>query len=114
VYLDDEEIGDLAQHLGLSEAEFRERYTFRDELGWTQLAGIEARCVFLDPKTKLCGVYAARPTQCRTFPFWRRAIRDGDWTPEVRELCEGVGRGPSHSLEYAQARMLEMEESAED
>ena len=59
-------------------------------------------------------MYAARPTQCRTFPFWRSAIRDGDWTPEVRELCEGVGRGPAHSPEYTQARMREMEESSED
>lgn len=114
MYLDDDEISDLARCLGLGESAFRERYTYRDELGWTQLKDVRERCVFLEPATNLCRVYEARPTQCRTFPFWRNAIRDGDWTPEVRELCEGVGRGPSHSLEYAQARMLEMDESSQD
>jgi hypothetical protein len=112
--LNGDEIGELAHHLGMPEAEFRERYTFRDELGWTQLEGVRDRCVFLDPVTNLCRVYAARPAQCRTFPFWRNAICDGDWTPEVREMCEGIGRGPGHTLEYAQARMLEMDESPED
>jgi len=111
VYLTDEEILDLAELLRLREPEFRARYTFRDELGWAQLRDVKERCVFLDPVTNLCRVYEARPAQCRTFPFWRSAIRDGDWTPEVRQLCEGVGRGPSHSPEYAQARMLEMDES---
>lgn len=114
MYLSSEEIEQLAARLELSEAGFRRRYTFEDELGWTQLAIADGRCVFLEPVTNRCRVYAARPAQCRTFPFWRDSIRDGEWTPEVRALCEGVGRGPRHSLEYAQARMREMDESGED
>jgi uncharacterized protein len=114
VYLNADEVEDLARHLGLGEAEFRERYTFQDELGWTQLKDVREHCVFLDLSSNLCRVYAARPVQCRTFPFWRNAIRNGDWTPEVRAICEGVDRGPSHTLEYAQARMLEMDESSDD
>jgi Fe-S-cluster containining protein len=114
VYLNAEEIEALAAHLELPEADFRRRHTFEDELGWTELAIADGRCIFLEPATNRCRVYAARPAQCRTFPFWRDSIRSGEWTPEVRALCEGVGRGPSHSLEYAQARMLEMDESGED
>jgi Fe-S-cluster containining protein len=114
VYLDPEEVEDLAEFLEVSPAAFRRRYTFVDEDGWTQLRTAEQRCVFLEPHGGRCRVYAARPTQCRTFPFWRGLIREGRWTGEARALCEGVGRGPLHSIEYAQARMLEMDESAED
>ncbi len=109
VYLNPDELGDLADHLRLSVREFKKRYTFKDEYGYTQLRFESDTCVFLEPATKRCTVYPARPTQCRTFPFWRDLIADGKWTDEARALCEGVGRGPAHRLTDVEARMLEME-----
>ena len=109
VYLNPDELADLADELGLSIREFRRRYTFRDEYGYTQLRFPDSTCVFLERDTNRCTVYGARPTQCRTFPFWRDLVRDGRWTDEARALCEGVGRGPAHRREDAEARMLEME-----
>ena len=109
VYLNPDELGDLADHLRLSVREFRKRYTFKDEYGYTQLRFESDTCVFLEPGTKRCTVYPARPTQCRTFPFWRDMIADGKWTDEARALCEGIGRGPTHRLTDVEARMLEME-----
>jgi len=32
-------------------------------------SGDECPCIFLEPQ-KGCLIYAARPSQCRTFPFW--------------------------------------------
>ncbi len=113
VYLNEEETDALADHLGLTLITFLERYTFVDEDGWTQLRTTGDRCRFLEPDTNQCRVYEARPTQCRTFPFWRETIRDGAWTPEVREICEGVGRGRLYSIEEAEVQMREMQE-AED
>jgi len=109
VYLNPDELADLADELELSTREFRRRYTFRDEYGYTQLRFPDSTCVFLERDTNRCTVYAARPTQCRTFPFWRDLVRDGKWTDEARALCEGVARGPAHRLEDAEARMVEME-----
>ncbi|HTO70010.1 MAG TPA: YkgJ family cysteine cluster protein [Myxococcota bacterium] len=109
VYLNPDEAEDLAGELAVSLREFRRRYTFVDEYGYTQLRFDDSSCVFLERDTNRCTVYGARPTQCRTFPFWRDLVADGKWTPEARELCEGVGRGPSHTREYAEARMREME-----
>jgi hypothetical protein len=109
VYLNPDEAGELADELKLSVREFRRRYTFKDEYGYTQLRFEDASCVFLERGTNRCTVYGARPTQCRTFPFWRDLIADGQWTPEARELCEGIGRGPAHRLSDVEARMLEME-----
>jgi len=109
VYLNAEEVGTLAAELELGLAEFRRRYTFEDEYGWTQLVFQSEACVFLEPGTKRCTVYGARPTQCRTFPFWRDLVESGRWTEAARKLCEGVGRGGAHPPEAVEARMLEME-----
>jgi len=111
VYVNPEETRALADHLGLSVARFKRRYTFVDKDGWRQLTFTEKDCVFLDSRTKLCRVHPARPIQCRTFPFWREFVVNGEWTPEVRSLCEGIGKGRPHSLEEAEAQMREMETS---
>lgn len=48
-------------------------------------------CLFL--KNKRCTVYAARPTQCRTWPFWPDTMGAKAWTKEVVAFCPGVGKG---------------------
>ena len=112
VYVNRDEIRALADHLQLPVTTFRERYTFRDENGWTQLKTIDVGCVFLGTGGR-CSVYEARPTQCRTFPFWRDFVRDGAWTDEVRSLCEGIGRGRLYTIEEAEELMLVQEASDE-
>ena len=114
VYLNREEERALADLVGLSVRSFRRRYTFVDEDGWRELRFSEKSCVFLDPETNRCTVYAARPAQCRTFPFWPELVVDGEWTPEARRLCEGVGRGRVHSRAEVEARMIQMELSESD
>ena len=109
VYLNSDEVSALAALLGLGLAEFRGRYTFEDEYGWTQLVFESEACVFLEPGTKRCTVYGARPTQCRTFPFWRDLVEQGRWTDAARKLCEGIGRGSAQPPEEVEARMVEME-----
>jgi uncharacterized protein len=109
VYLNPDEAEALAEELELPLREFRRRYTFKDEYGYTQLRFDDSTCVFLERGTRRCTVYGARPTQCRTFPFWRDLVADGRWTEEARALCEGIGRGPTHRLHDVEARMLEME-----
>lgn len=114
VYLNRDEVAALARFLGLSAGEFRSRHTFRDEYGWTQLEFSGDRCAFLEAESGHCTVYVARPTQCRTFPFWRDQIEDGEWTEEVAAKCEGIGRGRLYSEEEAEVRIAEMEASEED
>ena len=51
----------------------------------------DGACVFLDDK-KQCGVYDARPTPCRTYPFWGEITTPLGWLRESAR-CEGIGRG---------------------
>ena len=114
VYASREEVRELAELLEMPVREFRRRYAFVDEDGWTQLTVADGHCVFLDVETGGCRVYAVRPVQCRTFPFWKEFIRDGEWTVRARSLCEGVGRGRVYTLAEAEMCRSAMEESDED
>ena len=44
-----------------------------------------------------CTVYDARPTQCRTFPFWVSTLRSKTAWKETRHRCEGIGEGRHYS-----------------
>ncbi|MGK5084584.1 YkgJ family cysteine cluster protein [Bdellovibrionota bacterium FG-1] len=48
-------------------------------------------CRFL--KKNSCSIYEARPTQCRTWPFWPAVMGAKSWVSEVENFCPGVGKG---------------------
>jgi Fe-S-cluster containining protein len=49
-------------------------------------------CVFYD-KTAGCTIYPARPSQCRTWPFWDSNVgTPKDWQ-HTCEICPGSGQG---------------------
>jgi Fe-S-cluster containining protein len=48
-------------------------------------------CQFL--RDKKCSIYEARPTQCRTWPFWPEVLNAKCWDKEVASFCPGVGKG---------------------
>ena len=72
-----DEIQAMADSLGLTFAEFATRYTHRVNgqfsLNEVQRPQGDYACVFFD---KGCKIYAQRPEQCRTFPFWNRFKRE--------------------------------------
>lgn len=93
VYLTDEESERIRTYLQLSRNWFRRRYLQRLEEGEQVLAaGADERCIFLDTEGK-CRVYAVRPVQCRTYPFWPELVGSARaWNREARR-CEGINRG---------------------
>jgi Fe-S-cluster containining protein len=68
VRLEDDEILPIARHLGLSEAEFLDRYvrlrTNRQGLSLIEKENHE--CIMLDGDS--CRIHAVKPEQCRGFP----------------------------------------------
>ena len=93
----------IAAHLGLPQAEFERRYC-EDVEGLLSFKsqvlpdGKGKACIFLEGNR--CSIYAHRPTQCRTFPFWPEVLADREvWRRDVESVCPGVGTGPVHDLE---------------
>jgi len=95
VYLNIEDRRRLAACLGLRTSSFTRRYCQTTD-GEVHLKHPEQDCCFL--RGHRCGVYAARPGQCRTWPFWPENMRAAAWR-EVRATCAGVGRGRRYTPE---------------
>lgn len=109
VIFTDKEAGAMAKEVGVSKARFYERYT-RDTIVGRSLnenkTGFGYDCVFLtrDAKTGKtgCSVYASRPEQCRTWPFWDSNLRTKrDWA-RASKGCPGMDTGELHSVKHIQ------------
>jgi Fe-S-cluster containining protein len=101
----------LAEFLELSARELRSRYLLRTDgrTGLKDAPGTQA-CVFLGKDG--CQVYEARPTQCRTWPFWPENMSARAWK-EVAAFCPGIGRGRLWSAEEIEAKLDEQREADE-
>ncbi|MGE3262368.1 MAG: YkgJ family cysteine cluster protein [Bacteriovoracia bacterium] len=100
----------LAKHFGLSTAAFTKKYCEKDEGIW-KLRDFTKACVFL--KEKMCSVYEARPTQCRTWPFWPENMSAKAWDKEVTSFCPGVNKGKVWSAAEIKKNLNAQERSEE-
>ncbi|PKL05894.1 MAG: hypothetical protein CVV53_07130 [Spirochaetae bacterium HGW-Spirochaetae-9] len=110
VWLSDADIANLCAFFSLDFEEFSRTYCRSIEVeGGTSLSLKEKSgydCIFLE--SDHCSVYAARPIQCRTYPFWGEIIEtERSWKSEAA-LCPGIGAGPLVSPEQIAASFLEM------
>jgi len=73
IYVTKSEIENIAKLLGLDVRDFVSKYLFKKMYKYS-IKEIEYNgsfeCVFYDRESNGCKIYEARPTQCKTFPFW--------------------------------------------
>ncbi len=96
VYLSGDDVCAISKCLGIAENIFLEKYTER-RLQSLVLKDWNRDCLFL--KENKCEIYEARPSQCRTWPFWEIALVPKNWRSKVEGVCPGVGRGKIFSKE---------------
>ncbi len=79
----------MAHFLAITLDEFKRKYTRR--VG-SRFSLIEMKqtysCIFL--KDNKCRVYGARPTQCKTFPWWPQNISSEKAWKGAAYSCEGI------------------------
>jgi Fe-S-cluster containining protein len=122
VWLTEDEIARLADHLQLTVAETTERYCRRlnDKFSLKEARSTSGTydCIFLKevkpPRTsrrgeaivqakRVCGVYEARPLQCRTWPFWPENLDSKSaWEVETRK-CPGMNTGRHYTRTQIEA-----------
>lgn len=122
VWLSEEELGRLAEHLQITVEQARMRHC--RTMG-TQLSLKERRtaqgnydCVFLKEEKipvpapdgsvrtetrRVCGIYPVRPLQCRTWPFWTGNLASQAGWDRASRRCPGMDRGRSFSQDQIEA-----------
>lgn len=96
-----------AKFFGISEKQFREKYCHKVDghFALKDPASGSPDCIFL--KDKRCSIYEARPTQCRTWPFWPEVMNAKTWSKAVAQFCPGVGKGRIISAQEISATLNE-------
>ena len=106
VWISEEEVGRLAAHLGRTVEDVRRRYVrgVDGRLSLKERKNLEGKhdCIFLtdlppDPQTgerrRGCGIYEARPLQCRTWPFWDGVVGSKASWAHAKVVCPGMDVG---------------------
>lgn len=83
----------IQRFLSISWNWLRRRYVYRFDDETESIRMPRGRCAFLDDGMR-CRIYAVRPAQCRTYPFWPELVTRQAWRAEARR-CEGILLGKS-------------------
>jgi uncharacterized protein len=92
VWLNEDEIVNIAAYLKISLDEFAQRFLRRIQGNYALLENRKAYeiydCVFL--KNNKCEIYPVRPTQCKTFPWWPQHLESKEEWEAAAKYCEGI------------------------
>lgn len=110
VWVTPSEITQLAERLGMSEAEFKQQYTrVIEDVDTSLKERANGDCYFFDSETRRCQVYDIRPAQCRTWPFWTSVLESPQTWRQAMERCPGCGQGELHTIEEIESRRTEFD-----
>lgn len=98
VWVNAEEIAQLAELLGQSPENFEKYYVRNVGVRKSLREFPNGDCVFFDTELRKCQVYSARPRQCRTWPFWDSNLKSEAAWEETCRVCPGSGRGRLYQL----------------
>lgn len=87
----------MAKALSLTPEDFKRKYTQRVGLRYSLIEKQPSKdCIFLHKNGKgqlVCKVYAERPLQCRTWPFWKENLRSRTAWRSAADACPGIDQG---------------------
>jgi len=91
IWINQEEIKKLSALLDITIDEIKNRYLnkidYKFSIKERKLSETNFACAFFDTTLKQCSIYEARPSQCRTFPFWDYFKKN---EKEVYEECPAI------------------------
>ncbi|HWZ31052.1 MAG TPA: YkgJ family cysteine cluster protein [Bryobacteraceae bacterium] len=92
VYLTKTDLKRAAKFTGMSARAFESKYVYRTAHTLRFRKPPDKQCPFLEGHG--CGIHPAKPTQCRTFPFWPELVEDPAAWKRTSRFCPGIGKGP--------------------
>ncbi len=98
VFLSAGDLARIAKSLGIDSGEARRRYCRKVDIGGFGRVSLKEKtnldCILWEEGG--CSVYASRPLQCRSFPFWSSNLSSRESWDEAGDACPGIGRGRLH------------------
>jgi Fe-S-cluster containining protein len=104
VWVNEEEMAAIADFLGEPLEEFIALYTKMGRRGRSLREKGNGDCIFWD-KEAGCTIYAVRPPQCRTWPFWASNVETAEAWERTRTVCPGSGQGELFTAEEITRRL---------
>ena len=104
VWVTDDELETIANHLGQPFAEVRALYSRKARGRQTLREKANGDCVFFE-RNKGCTIYPVRPPQCRTWPFWDSNVETPEAWKKTCEQCPGSGQGELIPVEEISRRL---------
>lgn len=92
VYLSEDDLTNAARFTGMSAGAFEKKYVYRTRHQMRFRKPRDKQCPFLEADG--CAIHPAKPTQCRTFPFWPELIENRAAWEKTARFCPGIGKGP--------------------
>lgn len=99
VWVDQDEINAMAKEMELPVQKFEDQFVRKVGTQKSLKEYPDGDCILLEPERRTCMVYEARPTQCRTWPFWDSTVQSKRTWKETCEECPGAGKGRLYTLE---------------
>lgn len=109
VYLTEGDLPRMAAFLGMSASAFERKFVYRTRNRMRLRVPRDANCHFLLDGG--CSIHAAKPTQCRIFPFWPELVESRREWKRTARYCPGIGKGPLIQIANARGQAQEMRES---
>jgi Fe-S-cluster containining protein len=107
VWVNQAEIDAMANEMGLDVGAFEAKFIREVGKAKSLIEYPDGDCILLDPRTRKCTVYGARPIQCRTWPFWDSNLKKRkDWK-ETCDVCPGAGTGQLYTFEQIETARKE-------
>lgn len=90
VFLNIKEAQIIAKLLNISYETFFEKHMRKEGHQHVLQTPYAGGCTFW--KDKKCTIYEARPSQCRTFPYWKELTGEHKEWKEIEKFCHGAKR----------------------
>lgn len=108
VWVNQAEIEAIAAALQMDRERFEAQFVRRVGIRKSLRERPNGDCVVFDPQTRSCRVYAVRPRQCRSWPFWASNLRTPESWQATSRCCPGADRGPLIPLSEIRAHLQRM------
>jgi len=96
VHLTEDDVLRMAGFFDVSREEFLRKYSRKEYKSRVLKDFPNGDCIFYR-EAQGCAVYEARPTQCRTFPFWKINLRSQETWESAAVDCHGMNTGRLYS-----------------